>query len=86
MTKRSSKVAETQLLSDDDTHDICSKLHDFHISFNSNNDKFKSIACAVKNSALVLSDDKFPGFSLVTICKQSFLESDITLGILYRNI
>ena len=77
-------LTETQLLPDQNIYDICSVLEDFQVYFNNNNDKFKSIACAVKNPTLTTSHDEFPGFSVLKICKQSFLEYDIILGILYR--
>ena len=76
-------LTETQLVPDHDTSDISSKLHDFYISFNSDNDKFRSIACAIKRPASMYHE-KFPVFSLVTIKKRSFVDCDIVLEILYR--
>ena len=77
-------LTETQLLPDDDTTVVCSKLQDFFVSYNSNADKFQSIACAVKHPVSIMSHEKFPGFSFVSICKHNFFENGIKLGILYR--
>ena len=77
-------LTETQLLPDHDTYAICSQLQEFRISLNSDVDKFRSIACCVKNSTLAASHEKFPGFSLLTISKQSFLDCNFTVGVFYR--
>ena len=77
-------LTETQLLPDHDISDIFSMLQDFQLSFNSNEDKFCSIACGVKLPTSIISHEKFPGFSLIKICKQVFLDSEICIGILYR--
>ena len=77
-------LTETQLLPDHDISDICSKLHDFQLSFNSNEDKFCSIVCGIKLPTSIISHEKFPGFSLRKICKQGFLDTEICIGILYR--
>ena len=69
---------ETQFLPGQKVH-----INSFDVCFNNNGDKFRSIACAVKNSTTIVSHQKYPGFSLVQINKQLF-DYDLCIGILYR--
>ena len=75
---------ETQLLPGHNSSDIESELSDYHMDFNNNDDKFLSIACAVKTPVSITSHEKYSGFSLLTIKKESFLDHEISIGILYR--
>ena len=77
-------LTKTQLLPTQGTQDICLELHEFQLSFNSNEDKFCSIACGAKPPSLIVSHDKYPGFSLIKLSKHSFLDCAICIGILYR--
>ena len=77
-------LTETQLLPDHDTHEICFQLKEFNVSFNNDDDKFQSIFCGVKVPTLIVSHDKFPGFSILTISKDTFLDCNFTVGVLYR--
>ena len=58
-------------------------INSFNISFNNDDDKFRSIACAVKDPTSIVSHQQYPGFSVVQVSKQP-LEYGLCIGILYR--
>ena len=75
---------ETQLSPDHDTTDICNKLS-FYMDFNNSNNKFQSIAYGVKDFDCYRGcDNSNPGVSVIMIEKDTFSDSEIWIGILYK--
>ena len=77
-------LTETQLEINDDNYIMESALkRQFKIHFNSNINKFKSIAYGYSREITILSNEDFNAISIFTLKKQQFSNTPITL--IYRS-
>ena len=78
-------LTETQLLPDHDIMDMEDTLKAYAISYNTHEDKYRSIAVLYKDDAVLLvNHERHPGVSIITIRKSSFSPNSVTLALIYR--
>ena len=79
---------ETQLLPNQNRSDIDTikdQLAPFDISFNNDNDKYKSLAFCYKKHVRLRDSIEAPGISLMTFRKDSFSQKSFVILLLYRS-
>ena len=77
-------LTETQLQIDEDTSYIESSLQKhFKIHFNSNENKYRSIAFCHSNFVSLLTYEDHNGISILTVTKPKFYEYPITVALVY---
>ena len=79
-------LTETQLQIDEDTSVIESRFHEhFKVHFNSNENKYRSIAFCYSNRVSVLDHKDHNDISIIAITKPQFYEYSITVALVYRS-
>ena len=80
------RFTETQLQKDEDTSVIESRFQEhFKIHFNSNENKYRSIAFCYSNRVSVLDHEDHNTISMIAVTKPQFYEYPITIALVYRS-
>ena len=75
---------ETQVKAVDSTESVNKLLHDFHMYYNNNDNKYLSLAYGCKESILVLRRFDINGVSILSFKKNYFSTNIFTMMLLYR--